>query len=621
MEMIVVGWLRNGGNYVVTNNVILYLTFVLLCVIDVFMASRRGPVHVVRNVREYKGKVYETYLLRRSVRVGKKVIKETVANLSRLPLELIDIIRRYLAGETFVGANDFFQTERSLPHGHVAAVLGTLRGLLIDRMLGARLSRQRTLAVAMIVARIISPSSKLATARGIGPETLSTSLGAALGLESVDVDELYRVMDWLAGRQDKIEALLAERHLSDGSLVLYDVTSSYFEGRTCPLAKFGHNRDGKKGKLQIVIGLLCNAEGCPVSVTVFEGNTGDPKTLAPQIRKLRERFGLKRITLVGDRGMLTEARLREDIRPAEGMDWITALRASAVRELVNSGCLQLSLFDQTDMAEIVSPDYPGERLIVCKNPLLAAERARVRQDLLAATEKELSRIAQATARQSRPLRGEAKIALRVGKVLNRFKIAKYFAVDITDESFTFRRNEERIGQDAVTDGFYVIRTSAAQDSLSSLETVRMYKGLSQVERAFRSLKSVDLKVRPIRHHLEKRVRAHVFLCMLAYYVEWHMRRALAPILFDDDHKRQSEAPCASAVAPAQRSAQARKKAAQGRTEDGLPVHSFQTLLQDLATVTRNTIRLKTSEATFTDFAMPTPLQQKAFDLLGVSHTM
>jgi transposase len=585
------------------------------------MASRRGPVHVVRNVREYKGKVYETYLLRRSVRVGKKVVKETVANLSHLPVELIDLIRRYLAGETLVGVKDVFQTERSLPHGHVAAVLGTVRGLLIDKMLGARPSRQKTLAIAMIVARIISPSSKLATARGIGPETLSTSLGATLGLESVDVDELYRAMDWLVGRQDKIEALLAERHLSDGSLVLYDVTSSYFEGRKCPLAKLGHSRDGKKGKLQIVIGLLCNVDGCPVSVTVFEGNTSDPKTLAPQIRKLRERFGLKRITLVGDRGMLTEARLREDIRPEEGLDWITALRAPAIRELVNSGCLQLSLFDQTDMAEIVSPDYPGERLIVCKNPLLAAERARKRQDLLTATEKELSRITQATARQIRPLRGEDKIGLRVGKVLDRFKVAKYFAVEITDQSFRFWHNEERIGQDAAIDGFYVIRTSAAKDSLSSQETVRMYKGLSQVERVFRSLKSVDLKVRPIRHHLEKRVRAHVFLCMLAYYVEWHMRRALAPILFDDDHKTESEALRVSAVAPAQRSAQARKKAQQGRTEDGLPVHSFQTLLEDLATVTRNTVRLKTSESTFTDFAIPTPLQQKAFDLLGVSHTM
>jgi hypothetical protein len=487
-------------------------------------------------VRLYKGKTYETYLLRRSIRVGKMVVKEAVANISHLPADLIDIIRRYLAGETFAGAKDFLEIERSLPHGHVAAVLGTLRGLMIDRMLGTRPSRQKTLAVAMIVARITSPASKLATARGIGPETLSTSLGPTLGLESVDVDELYKAMDWLVGRQDRIEDLLAGRHLTDGSLVLYDVTSAYSEGRTSPLAKCGHNRDGKKGKMQIVIGLLCTAQGCPVSVQVFEGNTGDPKTLAPQIRKLRERFGLNRITTVGDRGMLTQARLREDIRPQDGLDWITALRSPAIREPVNSGCLQPSLFDRIDMAEIVSPNYRGERLIVCKNPLLAAERSGKRQDLLAATEEELSRIAAATTRPRRPLQGKDRIASRVGRVLNHFKVAKYFGMEITDQSFRFWRNQARITQDATIDGFYVIRTSAPQESLSSQAAVRMYKGLSQVEHAFRSLKSVDLKVRPIRHRLVQRVKAHVFLCMPAYYVEWHMRRALAPILFDDEHK-------------------------------------------------------------------------------------
>jgi transposase len=585
------------------------------------MASRRGPVHVVKNVRKHKGKEYVTYLLRRSVRVGKKVLKETVANLSHLPVELIDIIRRFLAGEAFLGAKDVFQTERSLPHGHVAAVLGTLRGLTLDRVLGTRPSQKRTLAVAMIVARIVSPSSKLATARGIGPETLSTSLGATLGLESVDVDELYEAMDWLVARQDKIESRLAERHLSDGSLVLYDVTSSYFEGRKCPLAKRGHNRDGKKGKLQIVVGMLCNAEGCPVSVQVFEGNTGDPKTLAPQIRKLRERFGLKRITLVGDRGLLTEARLREDIRPEDGLDWITALRAPAIRELVNSGSLQLSIFDQKDMAEIVSPDFPGERLMVCKNPLLAEERARKRKALLEATEKELSRIVEATTRPNRPLQGKDKIALRVGRVLNRFKVAKYFGLEITDESFAFSRDEARIAQDANIDGFYVIRTSVPKETLSSEQAVRTYKGLSTVERVFRSLKSVDLKVRPIRHHLEKRVRAHVFLCMLAYYVEWHMRRALAPMLFDDEHKDEAKALNDSVVAPARRSPHADQKAHQRRTEDGIPVHSFQTLLEDLGTLCRNTVRVKTTDAIFTDFTIPTPLQDKAFMLLGISHVM
>lgn len=585
------------------------------------MASRHGPVHVVKNVRKHKDKVYESYLLRRSIRVGKKVHKQTLANLSHLPVELIDIIRRFLAGETFVGSKDLFEIERNLPHGHVAAVLGTLRGLLIDKMLGSRPSRQRTLCVAMIVARIIAPCSKLATARGIGSETLSTSLGATLGLESVDADELYEALDWLVGRQEKIETTLARRHLSDGSLVLYDVTSAYFEGRKCPLAKRGHNRDKKKGKLQIVIGMLCNSEGCPVSVQVFEGNTGDPKTLAPQIRKLKERFGLKRITLVGDRGMLTEARLREDIHPEDGLDWITALRGPAIRELVKSGSLQLSLFDQTDMAEIVSPDFPEERLIVCKNPLLAEERARKRKDLLEATEKELSRIAVATTRPKRPLRGQDKIALRVGKVLNRFKVAKYFEIEVTAKSFGFCRDKGRIAQDAALDGFYVIRTSRSAEELSARETVETYKGLSRVERIFRSLKSVDLKVRPIFHRLEKRVRAHVFLCMLAYYVEWHMRRALAPMLFDDDHKEEAQAQRTSVVAKARRSLQAQTKAQRGLTEDGTPVHSFKTLLEDLGTLCRNTIRLKSTDATFTEFTTPTPIQDKAFKLLAVSHIM
>jgi len=565
--------------------------------------------------------VYESYLLRRSVRVGKKVEKKTLANLSHLPIELIDIIRRYLAGETFVGSKDLFEVQRNLPHGHVAAVLGTLRGLLVDKMLGSRPSRHRTLCVAMMVARIIAPCSKLATARGIGSETLSTSLGATLGLESVDADELYEALDWLVGRQDRIETTLAQRHFSDGSLVLYDVTSAYFEGRTCPLAKRGHNRDKKKGKLQIVIGMLCNAEGCPVSVQVFEGNTGDPKTLAPQIRKIKERFGLKRITLVGDRGMLTEARLREDIRPEDGLDWITALRGPAIRGLVTSGALQLSLFDEKDMAEIESPDFPGERLIVCKNPLLAEERARKRKDLLEATEKELSRIAIATTRPQRPFRGQDKIALRVGKVLNRFKVAKYFEVKVTDTSFGFCRDKERINQDAVLDGFYVIRTSRSAEDLSARETVEQYKGLSQVERAFRSLKSVDLKVRPIFHRLEKRVRAHVFLCMLAYYVEWHMRKALGPMLFDDEHKEEAQAQRGSVVAKARRSKQAQAKAQRGLTEDGSPVHSFKTLLDDLGTLCRNTIRLKSTAAVFTEFTTPTPIQDKAFRLLGVSHIM
>lgn len=585
------------------------------------MASRSGPVHVVKHTKQYKGKIYETFLLRRSIREGKTVRKQTLANLSHLPAELIDIIRRSLAGETFVSTSELLRTERSLPHGHVAAVLGSVRRLMIDKILGARPSRQKDVVMAMIVARILFPASKLATSRGIGSETSCTSLGAVLGLEGIHVDELYTAMDWLGARQEKVEAALAQRHLSDGSLVLYDVTSTYFEGRRCPLAKLGHNRDGKKGKLQIVIGLLCTAEGCPVSVQVFDGNMGDPKTLAPQIRKLREQFGLKRIILVGDRGMLTEARLREDIRPEDGVEWITALRGPAIRGLVTTGAFQPSLFDQTDMAEITSPEYPGERLIVCKNPFLAAERSRKRDELLAATEKELSRIVEATGRAARPLRGTDKIALRVGKVLNRFKVAKYFTTQITDHAFSFVRNEERIAEDAAIDGFYVIRTCLSEETLTSRETVRMYKGLSAVEQAFRSLKSVDLEIRPIRHRLPKRVKAHVLLCMLAYYVEWHMRKALAPMLFDDEHKDETKAQAPSVVAPARRSEHAKAKIQKGRSDDGLPLHSFQTLLEDLATVCRNTVRLMSSEATFTDYTFPTPVQEKAFRLLGTSHMM
>jgi transposase len=473
----------------------------------------------------------------------------------------------------------------------------------------------------MIVARIIAPGSKLATARGLGSETLSTSLGDVLGLESVTAEDLYGAMDWLALRQARVENALAERHLSDGSLVLYDVTSVYFEGRACPLAKLGHSRDGKKGKLQIVIGLLCNGEGCPVSVQVFEGNTGDPKTLLPQIEKLKSRFGLTRVVLVGDRGMLTEARLREDVRPEEGLHWITALRAPAIRGLVNAGSLQLSLFDEREMAEITDPEYPGERLIVCRNPLLAEERARKRQELIEATEKELNEIVVATTRVRQRLTGADKIGLRVGKVLNRFKVGKYFHTEIGDDSFGFSRNEARIAEDAGLDGFYVIRTSLPQQSISAHQTVRTYKSLSQVERVFRSLKSVDLKVRPIHHHLEERVRTHVFICMLAYYVEWHMRKALAPILFDDDHKSEAEALRESVVATAKRSKQALAKAESGRTEDQYPVHSFQSLLADLATLAKNVVSVNSADTTFVQFTVPTPVQEKAFQLLNVSNRM
>jgi hypothetical protein len=468
----------------------------------------------------------------------------------------------------------------------------------------------------------MEPRSKLATAQGLDPETLHSSLGQVLGLESADEDDLYAAMDWLLPRQARLEAALARRHLGEGTLVLCDVTSTYFEGRRCPLARLGHSRDGKKGKLQIVIGLLTNAEGCPVAVEVFAGNTGDPKTLGPQVRKLRERFALSRLVLVGDRGMITAARIRQDLKPVEGLDWITALRAPAIRKLVEGGSLQLGLFDERDLAEIHAPDYPGERLIACRNPALAAERTRKRQELLEATERELEKVAKATRRSRSPLRGRERIALRVGKVLGRFKVGKHFRLSITDSAFRFERNEARIAKEAALDGIYIIRTSVKQETLSAEEAVRSYKSLSLVERAFRSLKTVDLHVRPIHHHLERRVRAHVLLCMLAYYVEWHMRRALAPILFDDHDKPAGDRLRASIVAPAQRSPEAQRKARGRRTETGEPVQSFQGLLRDLATIVKNRNRVQRAGGLeFEVITTPTPHQQRAFDLLGVSHRL
>jgi transposase len=557
-------------------------------------------------------------LLRESYREGGKVKSRTLANLSHLPDSQIELLRRVLKGETLVGAHDAFDIVRSRPHGHVVAVLGTLRQLGLPALLARAPSRERQLVEAMIVARVLDPRSKLATARGLGGETLFSSLGEMLALEVLEVDELYEALDWLLARQARVEKALAKRHLCEGTLVLYDLTSSYFEGRRCPLAKPGHSRDGKKGKLQIVFGLLCNAEGCPIAVEVFEGNTGDPKTVASQVEKLRKRFGLTRLVLVGDRGMLTDARLREDIRPHEGLSWITALRAPAIRQLVERGSLQLSLFDERDLAEIADPEYPGERLIVCRNPVLAEERARKREALLRATEQELDRIVEATTRPKRKLKGKDKIGLRVGKGIGKYKVAKHFRIEISDAGFRYQRKAESIEEEAALDGIYILRTDVPRETLSTDDTVRSYKRLSVVERAFRSLKSIDLKVRPIHHHLADRVRAHVFLCMLAYYVEWHMRQALAPILFDEDDKATAEAARKSVVQAAQRSPKAQAKAQRKRTDEGLPVHSFRTLLQDLSTIVKDRIRPNLPDAPeFEKVTTPTPLQQKALDLLGV----
>jgi hypothetical protein len=557
-------------------------------------------------------------LLRESYREGGKVKNRTLANLSRWPDEKVDALARVLKGlPAQVELAEAFDITRSLPHGHVAAVLGTARRLRIEELIDPAPSRTRDLVLAMLIAQVIAPASKLAFARGLRAETATSSLGALLGVSACDEDDLYAAMDWALARKDTIENALAARHLADGTLVLYDVSSAALEGRHCPLGKIGHARDGVKGRLQIVYGLLCTTAGVPVAIEVFEGNTADPKTLAAQITKLKTRFGLSRVCLVGDRGMLTSARIRDELRPA-ALDWITALRAPQIKALVEADALQLSLFDEQNLVEIDSPDYPGERLVCCRNPVLAAERTRKRDELLAATEKELDTIAAATRRDRRPLRGRDKIALRVGKVINKFKMAKHFTLDITDEAFTFTRNHHDIAAEAALDGIYVLRTSLPEHTLPTDDVVARYKGLEDVERFFRTLNS-ELDVRPIRHRLADRVRAHVFLRMLSYYLSWHMKQDLAPILFRDHDKPAAAAKRTDPVSAAQRSNPALAKASRKRTEDDYPVHSFTSLLADLATICANHIQPTHDMPPFTTITTPTPLQRRAFELLGVTH--
>ena len=559
------------------------------------------------------------YLLREGYREDGKVKSQTLANLSHWPLAKIERLRRVLRDEVLSSPEDGLRILRSLPHGHVAAVLGAARKVGLDRLLtaGRAPARLVALALAMIIARVIDPASKLATARQLDAASATSSLGALLELGTVSEQELYAALDWLLSQQPRIEQRLARRHLSEGTLVLYDVTSTYFEGRTCPLARRGYSRDGKRDKLQIVFGLLCASNGCPVAVEVFEGNVADPGTLTAQVEKLKQRFRLKHVVIVGDRGMITEARIETLLKPS-GLDWITALRAPSIRALLDQGAFQLSLFDEHDLAEVTSPEFPDERLVVCRNPLLATERARKRQDLLAATEADLRKVANAVVRTRKPLRGADRIGLAAGAVLNRHKVAKHFTLTITDDHFAFARKADAIDAEGKLDGFYVIRTNLDDTTLSAPELVRAYKGLSQAERAFRSIKTVDLEVRPIHHRLADRVRAHVLLCMLAYYVEWHMRQELASVLFDDHQHAEAAAARSSIVAPAQRSTAARRKAASKRTEDGLPVHSFQSLLAELATFTRNTMTMASAqENTFLLYPQPTPLQTRAFELLGV----
>jgi hypothetical protein len=558
-------------------------------------------------------------LLRESYRDGGRIKKRTLANLSDWPVELVEGLRTLLKGGTAIAADRApIIVRRSLPHGAVAAVLGALRAIGLDRMLGAAGDRCRDLVIAMLVNRIIAPASKAATARMLDGQTAASSLGAVLNLGAVDEDELYAALDWLGERQPTIEKSLARKHLEDGALVLYDVSSSYMEGRCCPLAKFGYNRDGKKGKLQIVYGLLCSADGRPIAIEVFEGNTGDPATLAVHIAKLKQRFALKHVVLVGDRGMITQARIDRELVPA-GLDWITALRAPAIRALADAGALQMSLFDERDMASISAPDFPGERLMVCRNVDLARERARKREDLLVATERDLAAIAAAVSRKRQPLRGQAKIGLKVGAILNRRKMAKHFEIVISPAGLSFSRKADAIAAEAALDGIYVVRTTVAKDALDDDTVVAAYKNLARVERAFRSLKTVDLHIRPVFHWNAPRVRAHVFLCMLAYHLEHHMRARLAPLLYDETDHQTAAALRASIVAKAERSPAARARQTTGRTPDGLPVHSFQSLLADLATFARIEATTALNERyVFTLYSRPTPVQQRAFELLGVT---
>jgi len=559
-------------------------------------------------------------LLREDHREGRKVVKKTLANLTKWPKHVVEGLRVLIKGEAVAELDkDSFAITRSLPHGHIAAVLSVLKRLGVHQLIASRSSRKRDLVVAMIAARVIDPQSKLATVRGLRQETFFSSLAQECQLGAVDEDDLYEAMDWLADRQGRIEDRLAARHLEDGTFVLYDLTSTWYEGRTCSLAKPGHSRDKRRGKFQIEFGLLCDIQGRPVAVEVFEGNTGDPATVASQIQKIRERFKLKRVVLVGDRGMLTEARIREEFKGIEGLDWISALRGPAIKKLVENKDFTPSLFDNRDMAEITSPDYPGERLMVCRNPFLAEDRRRTRTELLEATEKKLlDPIVKATRRKNKPLRGKKEIALRVGKEVNRYKMRKHFKLTITHANFKYERKEEQIKAEALLDGFYVVRTSVPAETITAEDTVSTYKRLSVVERAFRCMKTVDMKVRPIFHRLAKRVRAHIFLCTLAYYVEWEMRRLLAPILFDDEDHEMAERQRSSVVAPAQRSETAKRKAASKHTAEGVPVHSFRTLLKDLATITKNQIQPNLPDApTFATVTQPTRTQKEALDLLRI----
>lgn len=579
-------------------------------------APERRSVHIATVSKTYKGKTYTSVLLRRTFRENGKVKHETLGNLSDLPADVIEFIRKRLAGELEEGApSGTFEVVRSLPHGNVAAVLQTARNIGLDRLIASRPCRERDLILALIVSRLISPGSKLSACASLETETAQNTLCEELQLGKVDVHELYSAMDWLLERQTRIEAKLAKKHLTGGLLVLFDVSSSYYTGRKSTLVQHGYSRDHRGDRPQIVYGLLCDPEGRPIAVEVFPGNTADPKAFTSIVQRVRKRFGIDRVVFVGDRGMITSARIREDLRAVEGLDWISALRSEGIRKLIDSKLIQRSLFDERELAEIVSEDFPGERLIVCRNPILADERARKREELLQATERKLDPIRRATLRKTNPLRDKKDIGLRVGKVIGKYKMEKHFEWTITEGGFTYTRRAENIAAEAMLDGLYVVRTSVVAEAMDANRVVQTYKSLSRVERAFRSMKTVDLQLRPIYHHKDDRIRSHVFVCMLAYYVEWHMRERLREVLFDDCDRQATQATRPSAVAPSMRSEAAKRKDATRRTASGHPVQSFHDLLKGMATITRNRIRIAEYGTEYNKLTSPTEYQRHVLGLL------
>jgi len=578
------------------------------------MASRSQRVHVVTTVRRYKGRIYRTHLLRHSYREDGRVKNETVGNLSHLPEPVVELIRKALRGEILAPVTSVFEIVSSFPHGHVQAVLAAMRRLGFASLVASRPCRERDLVVAMVAARVLEPHSKLATTRA----WRTTTLAEECGVQEASEDDLYAAMDWLLERQSRIERKLATRHLDEQSLALYDLTSSYFEGVTCPLAKLGHNRDGKGGKLQVNYGLLTDSHGCPVSVSVYPGNTGDATTVLAQVHKVRDEFGIHSIVLVGDRGMISQKQI-DQIRQLGDIDWITALKTGEIRKLLEKEALQMGLFDERNLFELTDSAFPGERLVACRNPLLAKLRAHTRQSLIEATTREFEKV------KGMVIRGKLKsadaIGLRVGQVANKYSVAKHFELEIRDGSFAYHLLSEKVAAEASLDGIYVIRTSLRPERLNMDDTVRSYKLLSNVERAFRSLKTVDLHVRPIFHHLEARVRAHILLCMLAYYVQWHMLEAWRELLFSDEDQQAKLT--RDPVAPAKRSPSALKKVSTHMLDDGTEAHSFRTLLKELSTIVRNVCRRKQSpdnEATFTMVTTANAKQQRALDLLEVIAT-